>query len=174
MADEQTHADAAVRAALVCGLARAAGAGGMVGGQMLDLAAEGRYGEPETGEAGIRRLQAMKTGALIAFAVTAGALVGGADAAAHGRLAAFGRAVGAAFQIADDILDREAAPEQLGKTAGKDLKADKATYPSLYGLEKAAQIADQLVAEACDVLAPYTERANVLKEIALYLVQRKK
>jgi farnesyl diphosphate synthase len=175
LADPATHPDGAVRSALSLALARASGATGMAGGQMLDLEAEGPHGSPPgLSAAMVARLQAMKTGALLACAVELGAIIGGACAGTRASLSRYGLALGAAFQIADDILDVTQTSEQLGKTAGKDLKADKATYPALYGLEHSAQMADELVKAGCDALNTYGERANVLKEIAYYLVQRKK
>ncbi len=114
LADPATDPDGSIRSDLVLGLARAAGLGGMVGGQMLDLAAEGRYGAANLGEADVRRLQAMKTGAILAFSVEAGAVLGRADEAAKRQLGLYGRALGADFQVADDILEREASLESLG------------------------------------------------------------
>ncbi len=127
LADDATHADPGVRAALVLGLARAAGVGGMAGGQMLDLEAEGRYGDGgmplDLNEQEISRLQAMKTGALLAFAAEAGAIIAEAPAMQRAALLAYGKALGAAFQVADDILDIEASAESVGKATGKDAGA---------------------------------------------------
>src|SRR6476659_9052192 len=135
MARAEVHAEANVRAALVLELARAAGIGGMAGGQMLDLAAEGRFGDRQTlGETDVKTLQAMKTGALIRFAARAGAILGQADAPGRAALDRYGAAVGQAFQIADDLLDVEGDAATLGKAAGKDAAAGKATLVSLLGV----------------------------------------
>ena len=128
LADPATHADAEVRVALCLGLARAAGLGGMVGGQMLDIEAE--TSATPLDDAAIRRLQAMKTGAILRFAVEAGAIVAGADGRRRKALVRYGEALGSAFQVADDILDAEATSEQLGKRAGKDAERNKGTFVS--------------------------------------------
>ena len=151
MAGEATHPDPAVRAALVLGLARAAGLGGMAGGQALDLAAE-TAAEP-LGAAAIEQLQAMKTGALLLFGVEAGAILGGADAAQRAALKRYGQALGGAFQIADDILDHESDAETLGKAAGKDAARNKGTLVSALGLDAAKRRRDDLAAEAQAALA---------------------
>ena len=129
LARPETHPDAAVRIALVAGLARAAGLGGMVGGQMLDLAAEGRFGADDAprGEQGVITLQAMKTGAILRFCCDAGAILGNAPRAKRDAISRYGRAVGQAFQIADDLLDVEGDTATLGKAAGKDAAHGKAT-----------------------------------------------
>jgi farnesyl diphosphate synthase len=172
LADPATDRDAAVRAELVLGLARACGLGGMVGGQMLDLAAEGRYGAPSLDEAAVRRLQAMKTGAILAFSVEAGAILGRADPAGRRRLLDFGRALGAAFQIADDILDREASPEALGKRTGKDRDRGKATLVDLLGVEGARRECDRLVDAAGEALAGFGAEADPLRAAARFAVER--
>lgn len=176
MADPATHADGAVRADLVRRLARAAGLGGMVGGQMLDLAAEGRYaadGRPlALGADEIRRLQAMKTGALIRFACEAGAVIGGAGPADLARLGRYGAIIGLAFQIADDLIDLEATPEVAGKATGKDAERGKATLVALNGAPAMrAQLAD-LVTEAEAVLAPFGDRARTLVQTARFIAGR--
>ena len=129
LAGPETHPDAAVRVELVGALTRAAGIGGMAGGQMLDLIAEGRFGSgPEPRDEGaVTMLQAMKTGALLRFACHAGAILGGADPAQRAALDAYGVALGQAFQIADDLLDLEGDAAMLGKSTGKDTVAGKAT-----------------------------------------------
>ena len=172
MADPATDLDPGVRADLVLGLARAAGLGGMAGGQMLDLAAEGRYGAAPLDEAAIRTLQAMKTGAILAFAVEAGAIVGRADAGARAALLAFGRHLGAAFQIADDILDREATTEQLGKAAGKDAAAGKGTLVDALGLEGAKREAGRLLEATLAALDGFGPAADGLREAARFTVTR--
>ena len=146
LADPATHPDAGVRAALVLGLARASGLGGMAGGQALDLAAE--QSATPLRQDDISQLQAMKTGALISFAVAAGALLGKADAATTSALANYARAIGAAFQIADDILDAEGNAEKLGKRANKDAGRNKATFVQAMGLPAARARRDALVAQA--------------------------
>lgn len=175
LAGADAHADPAVRIALVRALARAAGVGGMVGGQVLDLAAEGRFaaGAPlALSEAEIRRLQSMKTGALLLFAVEAGGLLGGANAAEQAALADYGRALGAAFQIADDILDVEGSAEAMGKKVGKDSAAGKGTLVSLLGLPAARVRLAQLVAEAQAALAPFGARGAVLAAAAQFVAER--
>jgi farnesyl diphosphate synthase len=173
LADPATDADGAVRSELVLGLTRAAGLGGMVGGQMLDLAAEGRYGLADLDEAGVRRLQAMKTGAILAFSVEAGAIIGRADAAQRRGLVRYGRALGAAFQVADDILDREASSDALGKRAGKDREKGKATLVDMLGLDGAHAECRRLVAEAEAALADYGPEADLLREAARFTAERK-
>ncbi|MDI4656336.1 polyprenyl synthetase family protein [Xanthobacter autotrophicus] len=176
LAGEDAHPDAAVRIALVRALARAAGIGGMVGGQMLDLAAEGRFsgGAPlALAEDAIRDLQAMKTGALLAVSVEAGALLGGATTAEREALLAYGRALGAAFQIADDILDVEGTAEEVGKKVGKDAAAGKATLVSRLGLPAARVLLDRLVEDAGAALAPFGARGAVLAEAALFVANRR-
>ncbi|HEV2557761.1 MAG TPA: farnesyl diphosphate synthase [Microvirga sp.] len=172
LADPETDPDPAVRADLVLGLARASGLGGMVGGQMLDLAAEGRYGTSALDEAAIRQLQVMKTGALLAFSVEAGALIGRAGPGGRRSLAAYGRALGAAFQIADDILDREASMEAMGKRTGKDLDKGKATLVDRLGLDGARAECRRLVDEADAALAPFGAAADGLREAVRFTVER--
>ncbi|MEP9365997.1 polyprenyl synthetase family protein [Xanthobacter sp. VNH20] len=176
LAGEDAHPDAKVRIALVSALARAAGMGGMVGGQMLDLAAEGRFADHvplALSMAEIRDLQAMKTGALLAVSVDAGALLGGATGEERAALAAYGRALGAAFQIADDILDIEGSTADLGKTAGKDVTAGKATLVASLGVAAARDLLGQLVGEAQDALAPFGARGAMLSEAARFVAERK-
>jgi farnesyl diphosphate synthase len=173
LAEPATHEDSAVRAELVLGLARASGLGGMVGGQMLDLAAEGRYGERILSQADIRTLQAMKTGAILAFSAEAGAIVAGADTNVRARLLAYGKALGAAFQIADDILDREASAEELGKAVGKDAALGKGTLVDALGMDGARAECARLVDEAHDAVLPFGADAAVLIEAARFTVARK-
>jgi farnesyl diphosphate synthase len=173
LADSATDPDSAVRADLVLGLAKASGLGGMVGGQMLDLAAEGRYGESNLDAAGIRELQAMKTGAILKFSVEAGAIVGRADTGARADLVAFGRALGAAFQVADDILDREASAEAMGKRTGKDQEKGKGTLVDRLGLDGARRECARLVDEADAALKRFGPAADLLREAARFTVERK-
>ncbi|MER9400356.1 polyprenyl synthetase family protein [Mesorhizobium sp. M0615] len=168
LADEATALPAERRAALVLALARAAGTGGMVGGQTLDLEAE--RSRPD--EAGIIRLQAMKTGALIRFACEAGAIIAGAAPQDRDRLAGFGSAVGLAFQLADDLLDLTADASQMGKATGKDAAAGKATLVALHGANWARSQLHGLVKQAHELLEPYGEQAALLKAAASFVAIR--
>jgi farnesyl diphosphate synthase len=169
----ETHADPAVRIALVNALARAAGLGGMAGGQMLDLAAEGRFGPLKHGENDVRMLQTMKTGALLRFACEAGGILGGATGQAHDALERYGAAVGEAFQIADDLLDIEGDPSLVGKSTGKDLAAGKATFVTVLGITGAKQRLQHLVAEAEAALGPFGASAATLIEGARFVADRR-
>ncbi|MBW0156990.1 polyprenyl synthetase family protein [Sedimentimonas flavescens] len=157
------------RVALVSALAQASGAAGMVYGQALDIAAETAAAPLTLDE--ITRLQAGKTGALISFAAEAGAILAGADRAP---LAAYARALGLAFQIADDILDVEGDAALVGKQVGKDAQAGKATFVSLLGLESAKSRAAALIDEAEAALAPYGAKAQNLREAARFVISRDK
>jgi farnesyl diphosphate synthase len=175
LARPETHPSAAVRVELVLALARAAGLGGMVGGQMLDLAAEGRFdrGVPQQlVEAEVATLQAMKTGALLKFACRAGAILGQASAAQREALDRYGIAVGKAFQIADDLLDVEGDPALVGKQTGKDAEAGKATIVGLLGPDGARARLRTLVAEAEAALAPFGASAAVLIAGAHFVAER--
>jgi farnesyl diphosphate synthase len=174
LARPEVHASAEVRIALVLELARAAGLGGMVGGQMLDLAAEGRFeGKRQLSQDEIVTLQAMKTGALLRFACHAGGILGQADAATRTALDRYGAAVGQAFQIADDLLDVEGDTATLGKAAGKDAAAGKATLVSTLGIKGAHAKLDALIAEAESALAPFGAKADVLRAAARFIAQRR-
>jgi farnesyl diphosphate synthase len=171
----ETHPDAAVRIDLVSSLARAAGLGGMVGGQMLDLEAEGRFAGNvplKFDEESILTLQAMKTGALLRFACTAGGILGSADAAQRKALERYGSAVGKAFQIADDLLDLEGDPALVGKQTGKDAVAGKATIVGILGAPGARARLKELVTEAEDALAPFGKTAEILIEGAQFVAER--
>jgi farnesyl diphosphate synthase len=168
LADEATVLPAERRAMLVLALARAAGAGGMVGGQMLDLEAE--RNRPD--EAGIIRFQAMKTGALIRFACEAGAIIAGASPEDRERLAEFGSAIGLAFQLADDLLDLTSDAHQMGKATGKDAAAGKATLVELHGAAWARNQLHGLVDQAHALLEPYGEQAVLLKAAAKFVAAR--
>ncbi len=157
------------KAALVLALARAAGIGGMAGGQALDLAAE--KNPPD--EAGIITLQAMKTGALIRFACEAGAVIAGSDASERQRLRSFGEKIGLAFQLADDLLDLTSDAATMGKATGKDATRGKGTLVALRGADWATTRLRELVKEAADLLAPYGDRAAVLIETARFVAERK-
>ncbi len=156
--------------AIVKEVASAAGTiNGMVGGQVADLEAERQRIEPEM----LEYIHRAKTAALIRASVTAGALCAGAPAEDVARLRRFGETIGWAFQVTDDILDVEESSAVLGKTAGKDIAQQKATYPAIHGLERSHQIANDLAGKAISELAPYGEAASRLKEIAEYLVIRR-
>jgi farnesyl diphosphate synthase len=170
----QTHPSAGVRIALVMALARASGLGGMAGGQMLDLAAEGRFADaPQHGESEITTLQAMKTGALLRFGCVAGAILGEATAARHEALDRYGAALGRAFQIADDLLDVEGDAAMVGKSTGKDAAAGKATLVGILGLANAKSRLASLVTEAEEALAPFGADAAVLKAAARFVAERR-
>jgi farnesyl diphosphate synthase len=124
-------------------------------------------------EGAIRRLQMMKTGAILTFSVEAGAILGRADAPTRRRLVAYGRALGAAFQIADDILDREASAEAMGKRTGKDREKGKATLVDLLGLEDARRECRALVAEAEDALDGFGADAGTLREAVRFVAERR-
>ena len=170
LAHGDTHGDASVRAHLVSELARAAGAHGMVGGQMLDLLAETR---PDLSIGAITRLQRLKTGALISFSCTAGAILGKASDPLRNALSAYAHDVGLAFQIADDLLDIEGTAAELGKTPGKDAAAGKATFVSILGLERARAQADLLARQAAAHLEPFGEAADLLRQAAKFVVARR-
>ena len=172
MADPQTHSSPDIRIRLVQGLARAAGLGGMAGGQALDLAAESAAA-PLSASA-IMQLQMMKTGALILYAVEAGALIGGANASQQAHLRDYATALGAAFQIADDLLDAQGDAAKLGKATGKDAAANKATLVQALGLEAARARLDALVEQAQAALqqAGFGARAHVLDHAARFVASR--
>ena len=169
IADPATDLPASVKAELVLGLARAAGPGGMVGGQALDLEAERK----KPGEAGIITLQAMKTGALIRFACEAGAIIANAAPDDRDKLAEFGSAIGLAFQLADDLLDLTSNAEAMGKATGKDAAAGKATLAALHGGNWARQQLHGLVEQAQSLLEPFGERADLLKAAAVFIAERR-
>lgn len=176
LADEPTDPDPAIRATITLVLARCSGIGGMAGGQMLDLEAEGRFasdGQPLVGsENEIMRLQAMKTGALLAVSVDIGAVLGRAEAEERRALDRYARALGGAFQIADDLLDAEGEAATVGKATGKDAAKGKATLVSLLGAERARTRLAELTLEASDALAPFGERAETLKRTAAFVAER--
>jgi farnesyl diphosphate synthase len=168
LAQPDTHGDPAVRCELVTALATAAGSAGMVGGQMIDLIAETR-----TLDIGaITRLQRMKTGALIAFSCEAGGIL--AKASHEQRLALRGYAhdLGLAFQIADDLLDVEGSAEATGKPVGADAAAGKATFVSILGVERARAQAELLISQAVTHLDIFEERADLLRQIARFVISR--
>lgn len=168
LADGATDADAVLRAELTLGLARAAGQGGMAGGQMFDLASEG----VDLDEAEIRRLQSMKTGALIRYAAWAGARMANAGADDLARLTRFGEIIGLAFQLADDLLDVEGDAAAVGKATGKDAERGKATLVALKGVAWTRTTLQDLVSEADELLSGYGDRADVLRAAARFIAER--
>ena len=156
-------------ARIVGELMRASGAGGMIGGQLLDLEGEGRALTLEE----LERIHRSKTGALITAAVRIGALAAGAGGTAIAALERYGEAIGLAFQIADDVLDVTATTDVLGKTAGRDLVLQKSTYPALLGIEGATRRAAALVDEACSALDEASIRTPMLEHLARYVVTRR-
>jgi geranylgeranyl diphosphate synthase type II len=142
---------------------------GMIGGQVMDLEAEHTKPDART----LEYIHRSKTGALITASLVTGAMYAGAPQPQVDCIRQFGRTVGLAFQIADDVLDVTQTSEQLGKTAGKDKSAEKATYPALYGIEESVRKANELVITGCAMLDGFAERAETLKAIAEFLVERK-
>ena len=162
---------AEARVQIIAEIARGTGTvEGMIGGQVVDLEAERTPPDAAT----LEYIHRAKTAALITASLVSGALHAGADAHGVDHLRVFGQSVGLAFQIVDDILDVTQSSQQLGKTAGKDTAAKKVTYPSLYGLDESRRRADALVREAFSALQPFAERADTLKALAQYLVERQK
>ena len=175
LAHHDTDNNPSKRINLIAGLAQAAGGGGMVGGQMLDLAAEGRFGNSERGTldaSGIHRLQALKTGALLRYACAAGAMLGRARTFEREALDIYSRAIGRAFQIADDLLDVEGDASTAGKAVGKDAAAGKATFVELIGIEGARTELARLVAEAEGALAGFGSKATPLIQAAYFIANR--
>ena len=169
LAHDDTHGDPAVRCELVAALATAAGAAGMVGGQMIDLIAER---EPlDIGQ--ITRLQRMKTGALIAFACESGAILAKAPGEPRTALHLFAHDLGLAFQIADDLLDVEGSAEETGKPVGADAAAGKATFVSILGVERARAQAALLIDQAVAHLDLFAQRAELLRQVARFVVSRR-
>jgi geranylgeranyl diphosphate synthase type II len=158
------------RVAILTEVAGSAGTvNGMVGGQVADIEAEGKRVDPQM----LEYIHRSKTAALIRASIAAGALCAGAGPGDVARLRRFGETIGWAFQVTDDILDVEESSVALGKTAGKDLAQQKATYPAVFGLERSHEIARELATKAIAELAPYADRASRLKELAEYLVLRR-
>ena len=169
LGEPDTHSDPQARCELVMALGAAAGARGMAGGQMIDMLAEGRtLSAPE-----VTRLQALKTGRLIQYSVEAGAILGRAPQHQRHLLAAYGRDVGAAFQIADDLLDVEATVEETGKATGKDAAAGKATMVAVLGVEMARKHAEMLAEQAAAHLDAFGPRADNLRALARFVVTRR-
>ncbi len=168
---DEIHRDANVRLLLTRALARCAGIGGMVGGQMLDLAGEGRFGDREPVD--VARLQQMKTGALLRFGCIAGAILGQATAKEYQALDDYGRALGEAFQIADDLLDVEGDATALGKPSGQDAALGKTTFVTQLGIEGARQRVRDLLARADSAVSIFGDRAAVLQAAARFVAERK-
>jgi farnesyl diphosphate synthase len=173
LARADAHPDPAVRIALVACLAQASGTGGMAGGQMLDLAAEGRFGKTAMTADDIAQMQAMKTGALLAASCEAGAILGGADAASSRAIGIYGRALGCAFQIADDLLDVAGDADATGKAVGKDAARGKATLVATLGIAAARDELERQVTIARDALAPFGTRGETLAACATFVAARK-
>jgi farnesyl diphosphate synthase len=169
LAEQDTHSDPKARCELVAALAGAAGARGMAGGQMIDMLAEGQKLDGPA----VTRLQALKTGRLIQFSAEAGAILGRAPLMQRHLLAAYGRDLGAAFQIADDLLDAEGSAEETGKTSGKDAAAGKATMVAVLGIKRARAHAELLALQAAGHLEGFGERAALLRALASYVVARR-
>jgi farnesyl diphosphate synthase len=169
LADPETHDNPAVRCELVRSLANASGAHGMVGGQMLDLIGE----DTEFDLGTISRLQRMKTGKLMAFAAEAGAILGKAGEPQRKALTNYAYDLGLAFQVTDDILDVEADPQDTGKDTKKDEAAGKATFVSTMGKAQARERAEMVVGQAKSHLKIFEGRADILKELADYVMQRR-
>jgi farnesyl diphosphate synthase len=168
---DEVHQDPAVRLLLTRALARAAGIGGMVGGQMLDLAGEGRFGDREPVD--VARLQQMKTGALLRFGCISGALLGQASQKDYQALDTYGRALGEAFQIADDLLDVEGDAAALGKPAGADAALGKTTFVTQLGIDGAKKRVRDLLAKADEALSAFGARGDVLRAAAHFVADRK-
>ena len=169
LAEHDTHSNPDARCELVQALAAASGPRGMVGGQMIDIASEGLQLTSDE----IGRLQALKTGRLIQYSAEAGAILGRANQMQRHLLASYGRDVGAAFQIADDILDVEGTTEDVGKATGKDAAAGKATLVSILGIDRARAQADALAEQAAHHLDSFGDKAQHLRALAALVVARK-
>jgi len=168
LAAVDTHSDPLARCELVVALGLASGSRGMAGGQMIDMATEGQALTHDE----VTRLQALKTGRLIQYSAEAGAILGRAAGPLRAHVAAYGRDLGAAFQIADDVLDAVGTTEGIGKTAGKDEAAGKATVVALLGVERARAQASMLASQATRHLAAFDGRADRLRALADYVVSR--
>ncbi len=169
LADPDTHSDPQARCELVAALAAASGARGMAGGQMIDMMAEGRT----LNASEVARLQSLKTGRLLQYSAEAGAILGRAPGPVRTQIAAFGRDLGAAFQIADDLLDATGSTEETGKTTGKDQAAGKATLVALLGVERAAAQAAMLSGQAAAHLDGFGPEADRLRQLSAYVVERR-
>src|SRR5213083_704656 len=171
MTRDEIHRDATVRLKLTRALARAAGIGGMAGGQMLDLAGEGRFGDKAPVD--VARLQQMKTGALLRYGCIAGAILGQSTPNEYQALDDYGRALGEAFQIADDLLDVEGDAAALGKQTGQDAALGKTTFVTQLGIEGARQRVCDLLARADTALSIFGAKGDVLRAAARFVAERK-
>jgi farnesyl diphosphate synthase len=169
ISDPLISGDANTRATLVQLLARAAGQGGMIGGQVLDIAAEANI----LSENEILQLQSMKTGALLRFACEAGAVIANASNQDRKTLAKFGEIIGQAFQLADDLLDVTSSSEAMGKKTGKDMAMGKKTLIDYYGIDGSKTRLEDLIIEANDLLSPFGEKADILRQTAHFIIKRK-
>lgn len=167
---DEVHQDPMVRLLLTRALARAAGVGGMVGGQIMDLAGEGRFGDREPPD--VAKLQQMKTGALLKYGCIAGALLGQAPKDQYDALDTYGHALGEAFQIADDLLDVEGDAAALGKPAGQDAAAGKTTFVTLLGIDGAKARVRDLLQQADAALAPFGAKGDVLRATSRFVAER--
>jgi farnesyl diphosphate synthase len=167
---DEVHRDANVRLLLTRALARAAGIGGMAGGQILDLAGEGRFGDREPPD--VAQLQQMKTGALLKYGCIAGAILGQASQDQYNALDAYGHAFGEAFQIADDLLDVEGDAAALGKPAGQDAALGKTTFVTQLGIDGAKARLRDLLNQADAALAPFGTKGDVLRAAARFVAER--
>ncbi|MBS1034657.1 polyprenyl synthetase family protein [Gluconobacter cerinus] len=167
--EDETSSDATIRSNLALALARASGAAGMVGGQVIDIRGEGRALPLEE----VRRLHALKTGALIRYAAESGAILAGVTDDRRDAIVAYGQNLGTAFQVADDVLDTTASAEELGKTAGKDEASGKSTYVSLLGIDGARAEARRLSDQAREALSSFGAQAAALRALADYVVERR-
>ncbi len=170
LAQPDTHGDPAVRCELITALAQAAGAAGMVGGQMIDLLSEN---DPNLDIGAITRLQRLKTGALIAFACEAGAILGKARQEQRLALRGYAHDLGLAFQIADDLLDIEGSAAETGKPVGSDAAAGKATFVSILGVDRARAQAAHLVRQAVAHLDLFEKKADLLRQAADFVINRR-
>ena len=168
LSDVKTHSDPEIRCELIATLSRAVGALGMVGGQMIDLKSENQ----SLIENEINRMQQMKTGALIVFSCEAGAILAQVKGKRRDALKHYGRDIGLAFQIVDDLLDIERSSLDIGKTAGKDIRAGKATIVSLIGAGNAKIKAEKLINQAIKGLEIFDDKANILRSLAAFVVGR--
>lgn len=167
LADYQ-HPDAGVKVRIIKEISRAAGPGGMVGGQVIDITSEGVQLELED----LKRMHCLKTGALFKAALRTGALAAGARGEELARVTGFAEAFGLLFQVTDDLLDVEGDSRKLGKAVGRDQKLDKATYPGILGLDRAKEMADDILAEALEALKPFGAKAEFLKSLTRFVRYR--
>ncbi len=167
----QMSCTAESRVAIIAEIAHATGTiGGMIGGQVMDLEAEHQRPDAQT----LEYIHRAKTGALLTASVVSGGMYAEAGEVDIRNLRDFGQNIGLAFQIVDDVLDVTQTSEQLGKTAGKDIATEKATYPALFGIEASLQKADELIAKASTALDAFGERAATMRELAHFMAERKK